>query len=87
MEVRYVSHIPRDVRRLGSYQGEGYTLTLFRNGSAYYALLDVGNELYNLAMKAHARGPEEALSLFFAELGILPIQKKVGGDMDGSQRI
>ncbi len=87
MEVRYVSHIPRDVRRLGSYQGEGYTLTLFRNGSAYYALLNVGNPLYNLAMKAHARGPEEALSLFFAELGILPIQKKVGGDMDGSQRI
>ncbi|MDK2372156.1 MAG: hypothetical protein QI197_02125 [Candidatus Korarchaeota archaeon] len=58
MRVRYVSYIPRNVRRLASYQGEGYTLVLFRNGSAYYALLDVGNELYNLAMKVHAEEQE-----------------------------
>ncbi len=57
-------------------------MVLFRNGSAYYALLDVGNELYNLAMKAYAKGPEEALSLFFAELGILPIPKMRGGGVD-----
>jgi len=76
MRVSYVSHIPRDARRLGSYQGEGYTLTLFRRGSAYYALLDVGNELYNLAMKAQAKRPEEAFSLFFAELGISPHPKE-----------
>ncbi|MCD6348656.1 MAG: hypothetical protein J7L91_03445 [Candidatus Korarchaeota archaeon] len=74
--VKYVPHIPRDVRKLGSYQGEGYTLTLFRNGGAYYALLDVGNPLYNLAMKAHARGPEEALSLFFGGVGDSPHPKE-----------
>ncbi|MCD6348517.1 MAG: hypothetical protein J7L91_02715 [Candidatus Korarchaeota archaeon] len=82
MRVRYVSHIPRDVRKLASYQGDGYTLTIFRNGSAYYALLDVGNELYNLAMKVHAEGPEKALSIFFAELGFLPIKKNEGGDIN-----
>ncbi len=66
--IRYVTHVPRGVRRVASYSIGDSKLTVFRNGRAYYALLDVGNPLYNLIMKAEADELRKALSLFFEEI-------------------
>ena len=72
MTVRYVTHIPRKARKLASWWSEGCSIIIFAHDGVFYALLDVGNPLYNITIKVQASGVKEAIRESFSEFGVFP---------------